>query len=298
MKPVYLTILTLILAGVVSYTTTKAVQPTASTSTTTEAKVKKSDESVYDRVMHTGKIRCGYFVWPPFFQIDPNTNKKSGIFYDITERLGETLELEIEWSTELNFGTYLQDLETGKYDAECTGGWPTATRGKFASYTNDLFYISLVPFVRVDDTRFDDDLSLINNPEIKVSVIDGENSQIIRRQEFSKSSEVSLPQTSSATDMMMNVKTGKADVTFTDLNTGAQFIEKNPNSLKPIGTNQPLKVIPQNFTIKSNEARFKDMLNTAFKQMILDKDIERVLKAYDKDKVLFNSVAKPYEVEK
>ena len=44
-------------------------------------------ESAYERVIRTGIIRCGYFVWPPFLAIDPNTNKKSGIFFDIVEEI-------------------------------------------------------------------------------------------------------------------------------------------------------------------------------------------------------------------
>ena len=255
-------------------------------------------ESVHARVMKAGTIRCGYFVWPPFFAVDANTGAKSGIFYDITEELGRRLELKIDWAQELNFGSYLQDLETGKYDMECTGGWPTATRGKFASYTKAFFYIPLVPFVRADDTRFDGDISKINDSGVKVSVVDGENSQIIRRQQFPASTEVSLPQTATSTEMLMNVATGKADVTFTDLLTGEKFAAGNQGKLKALNAAHPLKMIPQNMTIKPDESRFKDMIDTATEEMLLDGAVNRILKKYENGQALFMRPAVPYEAVK
>lgn len=252
-------------------------------------------ESVYDRVMRTGTIRCGYFVWPPFIAKDPNTGAMSGVFYDLTEELGKRLELKILWEQELNFGTYLQDLETGKYDLECAGGWPTATRGKFASYSRPLFYIALVPFVRADETRFAAGTETMNAPEVKISVIDGENSQIIRRQQFSNAQEVGLPQTASPTEMMMNVLTGKADVTFTDTVFGSQFMKENPGKLKMLWPEAPLKIIPQNLTVKSEEPRFLDMINTAEEEILLDGTVDRILKKHDPSLKSFYPVAKPYE---
>ena len=253
------------------------------------------NESVHHRVIRTNTIRCGYFVWPPFFAVDPNTGGKSGIFYDVMEAMGKKLEIKIDWAQELNFGTYLEDLETGKYDMECTGGWPTATRGKFASYSNPLFYIPLVAFVRADDTRFDKNVNAANAPEIKVSVIDGENSQIIRRQQFPASTEISLPQNASPADMMMNVLTGKADITFTDMVFARQFMEQHQGKLKAIDPAHPLKVIPQNMTIKSEEPRFMDMINTASEDMLLDGTVDRILKKHEGVPPVFMRVSDPYQ---
>ncbi|MBL8640667.1 MAG: transporter substrate-binding domain-containing protein [Alphaproteobacteria bacterium] len=256
----------------------------------------KDKESAFDRVMRTGTIRCGYFVWPPFLAIDPNTKKKSGIFFDIVEEMGKRLELKIEWTQELNFGTYIQDLETHKYDMECTGGWPTATRGKFTSYSNNLFYIPLVPFVKAEDNRFNKKMA-INSPEITVVTIDGENSQIIKRQQFPKTKELGLPQNAPPTDMMMAVITGKADVAFTDMVFGQKFMEQNPKKIKPLWKNAPVKIIPQNFTIKPEESRFTGMINVAIEEMLLDGDIDRILNNYEGANRIFMRIPPPAKIE-
>lgn len=46
-------------------------------------------ESAYDRVMRTGTIRCGYFIWPPGFSIDPNVGKRSGFFTILSKNWGK-----------------------------------------------------------------------------------------------------------------------------------------------------------------------------------------------------------------
>ncbi len=42
-------------------------------------------QSTYDRVIQSGKIRCGYIVYPPGCIKDPNTGKLSGIGIDTIE---------------------------------------------------------------------------------------------------------------------------------------------------------------------------------------------------------------------
>jgi ABC-type amino acid transport substrate-binding protein len=64
-------------------------------------------ESAFDRILRTQTIRCGYVVYPPSIIKDPNTGRLSGIFYDITEKMGERLNLKIEWTEEVVFPTMI-----------------------------------------------------------------------------------------------------------------------------------------------------------------------------------------------
>ena len=257
----------------------------------------KDKESAYERVMKTGTIRCGYFIWPPGFSIDPNTGAKTGVFYDIIEELGKRLDLKIEWSQELNFGTYLQDLDAGKYDMECTGGWPTATRGKFVSYSDNLFYLPLVAVVRADETRFRDKKQM-NSANFTVATIDGEFGQIIKRQQFPLAKELGLPQNSPTTDMVISVMTKKADVAFTDIMSAQKFLKQNPGKMKILWQDSPVKLIPQSFTMKSEESRFRDMINKATEEMLLDGTIDRILDRYEGVDHIFMRVALPYRTGK
>src|SRR5688572_21529801 len=53
--------------------------------------------SVYDRVMQSGTMRCGYVIDPPGCRMDPNTKKLSGIGIETIELLGKNLNLKVEW---------------------------------------------------------------------------------------------------------------------------------------------------------------------------------------------------------
>jgi ABC-type amino acid transport substrate-binding protein len=251
-------------------------------------------ESAYDRILRTGEIRCPYLQWPPYIMKDLNTGKVTGIFSDYMDALGTALDLKIIWTQELNFSTYLQDINAGRIDIECTGGWPTAGRGKYGSYTTPIFYIPLVPFVRVEEARFQD-VKDINTNTIKVATIDGENSQFIRQNRFPKTQEVSLVQNSTPSDLFLQITTGKADVTFTDLYSGYLFMDNNPDSIKPIFLDQPVKLIPQNLTLPMGDTKLKDMINTATEELWLDGTIDKILDQYEKYPDSFYRRAKPYQ---
>ncbi len=75
--------------------------------------------SAYERVLQKGTLRCGYFEEAPFVLKDPNTGKMSGIAVELTEQLGKELGLKIDWVSEINFGTFPQDLASGRFDAVC-----------------------------------------------------------------------------------------------------------------------------------------------------------------------------------
>ncbi len=253
-------------------------------------------DETFDRVIESGEIKCGYFVWPPYFMIDPNTEEKSGIFHDYTEELGKRLYLKINWVGEMNFGTFLQDIANGRYDAECTGGWPNAERGKQAIYSKSIYYIPIVPFVRAGDKRFGSK-SNINSKDITVSVIDGENGQNIRELMFPKAKEFALPQSGTGVEMLMNVVNKKADVAFTDIYLGQAFMKKNPDTLEPLFTDKPLQLFPQNFTLAPDAFRFREMLNVATDELIYTGIIDQILEKYEKDgQTSFYRLSKPYEI--
>ena len=85
-------------------------------------------ESVYDRVMRTGTIRCGYNTEPPFVVIDPNTRKVSGAGVDIVEEMGKLLGLKVEWAEQVGWDMMAAGLQNGRYDLACNGKWVLAHR--------------------------------------------------------------------------------------------------------------------------------------------------------------------------
>ena len=51
-----------------------------------------SKQSLYERVIQSGKIRCCYIVYPPDCIKDPNTGKLSGISVEAIELVAKKLD--------------------------------------------------------------------------------------------------------------------------------------------------------------------------------------------------------------
>jgi len=97
-------------------------------------------EGLYERVLRTGKIRCSYASYPPYCIKDPNSGELSGIFVDVLEKIGNKLELDIEWVEEVGWGTIFEGLESGRHDMFGTGLWQNSSRGKRGYFSKPIFY--------------------------------------------------------------------------------------------------------------------------------------------------------------
>lgn len=254
-------------------------------------------ETAYDRIMRTGELRCGYVVWPPILTKDPNTGELSGMYFDFMEEIAKRLSIKVIWQEEISFSTFLKDIQNGRYDAECSGGWPTPDRGKQATYSDNLFYLKMAPFVRHDDMRFDYNVDRINALDITVVGAEGENSILLKRVRFPKAKELALPQILAGLDQsMMNVSTHKADVTFIDTLSGHHYMKENPNKIRMVQTKDPIKLIPQNLTLPLGDYKFKGMIDITIEEMLHDGTVSRILNKYEfMTEDMYLPVAKPYE---
>lgn len=237
-------------------------------------------ESAYDRIVRTGVLRCGYFIWPPMTTKDPNTGQLGGLTTELTEKIADALELKVEWAQELGFGTYIQDIHNGRFDAECAQGWPNAIRGKYTYYSQPFAYVAQVAIVRADDTRFDGNMAALAAPGVRIATIDGESSQKSYQLKFATATEVSLPQNVPPTDLVLNVETNKADATLLDKLTAVQYVQANPGKVKIVEFDPPISLIELNFTLTQDD-KLKQMIDVATRQFLYDGTIEALLQKYE-----------------
>ena len=257
----------------------------------------ETKESIYQKVIRTGELRCGYALWPGLVEKDPNTGKMSGAFYEYMEELGKSMEIKIIWAEEINFGDIVEALRSRRVDAICSGAWTNAIRGKFTNFTNPIAYQSIAAYVRNDDNRFDNRLEIANSPTITISTIDGESAATIASTDFSAAKVTSLPKGTDVSQMLLNVVTKKADITFTDVGSANQFITKNPGKLKAVKTKYPARVFGLPIVLAKGESDLKDSLNAATNQLLWTGSIERILKKYEKVSGMFLRVNQPFLLE-
>jgi len=253
-----------------------------------------SRETDYRLIQNRGTIRCGYVSNPPSCIINPNTGQVSGIFVEAFEAAAKNLGLKVEWTEEVGFGSMIEGLRNKRYDAVPCAIWPTAARAREADFTDPLFYSPVGVYVRKGDTRFLNNLSLINSADVKIATIDGEMAAVIARADFPSAERVELPQLSEISTMLLNVKEGKADVTFVELYFAEQFLKNNPGSIENIASNRPLRVFPNTVMLRSDQAALKAMLNTALRELVNLGTVDRLLTKYEPAPGTFYRIERAY----
>ncbi len=253
-------------------------------------------DSTYHRVMKSGTIRCGYGMFPPYCMKDPNTGKLSGIFVDILEEAGKNLGLKIDWAEEVGWASIIQGLESNRYDLVPTGIWPNASRGKHASFSVPLFYNAYEVYVRQNDNRFTNDLQLLNREAVTIATIDGYHVQDLARKRFPRARLLTHPDMCDGGQVMLDVVTKKADVTFADPSLAALFLKSHPGTIKNIAK-KPISIEANTMMFKIGEPAFKSMLDTALTELINTGYVDTVLNKYEPKPGVYLRLATPYQTK-
>lgn len=241
-----------------------------------------AEETAFERVVRTNTLRCGYGIWKPGLFKDPQTGKLSGIFYDYLEAIGAHTGIKIEWTEEVGWGDFPAALNGRRIDAMCFGAWPKALIAKDVLFTEPTYYLPINAYVRGGDTRFDGAINKANAPDIRISAMDSELSSQLASGRFPKAQVVSIPQLSDASQLLLNVSTGKADITFTDAWTGAEFMAKNPGQLQVVPLATPLRLFGHTIPVAQGEHSLISLLNTATEEIITSGEFDQIMQKHTK----------------
>jgi len=283
-------LLPVILSALVAFSVGKY----ASAPTATEGEAKK--ETAFERVMRTGTLRCGYYVFAPVTLRDPNTNVMSGYSVDMLESIGKRSGIKIEWTEEVTFGNWIPALQSKRFDAVCTPMWPETTLAKVATFTETMFYAGLHPLVRTDDTRFQNDLSRLNQPDVTFLTQDGNATNVLAHEIFPNAKFYTVLNTLSGSEYYQSLLAKKADAALTDLNTLAQFKKTNGEVLRLMNTDRPVKIQSFALVVERNEMLLKDFLDQAIHEMNNTGETDRLLRKWEAEPgVTYLRVARPFE---
>lgn len=254
-------------------------------------------ETAFDRVIRTNTLRCGYLVMPPQFVRDPNTGGFSGISYDIAQQAATRLGLNVEWVEEVNFMTVAEALKAGRIDALCFTSYRWLPAEKAMDYSTPLFYSTTKAYVRADDNRFDADLSAVNDPQTTVATLEGEASVTIRDEMFPKSKAFSLPANTDYSLVMETLRTGKADIVFSNPIMVMPYLVANASVVKVADQGHPVRIYSHAFSFAKNEQSLLNMFNAAFDEMIADGTMNKILDKYETIPDSFVRIAQPVAIK-
>ncbi len=252
-------------------------------------------ESVYDRVLKSGKIRAAYGVYYPLFMKDPNSKKFSGIGFETLELIAKRLGLKLELTEEVAWGTMIEGLKTNRYDIIACPIWANATRARAADFSHPLCYSTLCAYTKYGDKRLDSSLRALNSDKYKIACIDGEMAALIAQSDFPNAKKLSLPQMADCSEMLLSVSTGKADVAFVEPLFAYNFLKHNPRSVQNATPNKPVRVFPNVYMFNAGEEKFKAMFNTALDEISNSGELEKIIAKYEPFPKAYLRVATPYQ---
>jgi ABC-type amino acid transport substrate-binding protein len=254
----------------------------------------EKNQSLYDRVIGAGKIRCGYIVCPPGCILDPNTKKLSGFGIEALELVAKKLGLTLEWTEEVGWATALEGLQTNRYDMVATPLWTNANRAKLADFSKPLCYNPVYAYARRGDSRFNGHLERINSAAITISTMDGEAGQYIAEADFPKAKCLSMPGMTEPSRLVLNVSTGKADIVFCEPLFAYLFNRDNKNSLVALDDQHPIRLFSNCWMFSRGQFEFKAMLDTVLDEVMNSGAMDKIISKYEPSPNAIYRVALPY----
>ncbi|MBI1328183.1 MAG: transporter substrate-binding domain-containing protein [Alphaproteobacteria bacterium] len=244
-------------------------------------------DALYDKVMKNGTIRCGYVIFPPFLMKEDGKTL-SGVSYDAFNAMGNAMGLKVEWVEEVPWDNLIAGLDSGRIDAICSFLGVSAQRMTRADFLTAPLYSVEGVWVRRDEKRFTKNEQL-DSPDVTFAATEGTMFGGMVANDFPKAKLNSLPGTTSFTEQLLTVTTGKADATIMDNYVSLKYLEANPNAIKEVQPGRIYRVLPVSSMIPMGEVRFKIMLNGALDEIINNGVFDKI---YDKYNVPKGSVLK------
>jgi polar amino acid transport system substrate-binding protein len=253
-----------------------------------------ANDAAFERVISSKVIKCGYVPYPPGLIKDPNTGKITGIFPETLEASAKDLGYQIKWTEEVGWGTMIEGLKAGRYDAICSPVWANSTRAQFAEFTQPFFYSGIGVYVRADERRFGNGLEGINSDGVTLATIDGEMTSIVADQDYPEAKRVALPQNSDVSQVLLNVLNHKADVTFVEPFVAEEFMKSHPGALRNLVAAKPVRIFPNTMLVAKGNYALKGLLDVMVSEMTNSGRADRLIAKYDLGSGTFYPLAQPY----
>jgi ABC-type amino acid transport substrate-binding protein len=231
--------------------------------------------SAYERIMNSKELRVGYMTEVPFLEKSTATGEMTGIFADVGQELADRLGVKLVWVEEVGLASMPEALRQQRVDLIMFPLWRSAARAENVGFSTPIFYSTVGVYVKAGDSRFDRDRKLLNSNKVKVAAIDGELAGEIAQADFPLAKVHSLPQLTDYSQLMMEVATGKADVTFFSQVSAGRFMKQNPGRIKDLTGGTPVRVYAECLVLPIDDFPLRSMIDASLAEMIENGAIDR-----------------------
>ncbi len=218
-----------------------------------------SQNTVFNKVVNSQKIKVGYLTFPPIITKDPNTGELGGHVIATIKEIAKQTNWEIEF-IETDWTGFSAGLKSGRFDLSIVPTFTTIPRSVSVTFSKPLFYAGNSAIIRKDDKRFTDIMSFDKNG-ITISVTQGEAGHEFAKNNFTKAKLKVLPGPDQ-TLTLQDVVSGRSDIALGDAHVTEQFAKKHPKVSNHFANN-PYNLTPVSWSVKHGETDMLNFINNA-----------------------------------
>ena len=231
-----------------------------------------------DEILKHGVLRCGYALYPPYLDRDPNSGKLTGLSVSMMEEIGRKMSVKIEWTEEVAWDSLADGFTTNRYDAVCGPVWQTTARSLRAAFSTPYAYSILQAWKKTGNSRINS-IEALNDASVKMTGVDGDGRVLLYKNKFPRAQSLSLPGSSSDAAIILDVTTGKTTATLLEPASARLFLRTNPGQIERIGhADSFVSASPLVVLLPQNEAALKNVIDTALMEMLTSGQMETFLR--------------------
>jgi polar amino acid transport system substrate-binding protein len=219
------------------------------------ARAQSKNESTWDLVKRTGKVRMGVFEYPPYFLRDKASGEWVGAMVEMGKDIAKELEVKFEPVEVGGFGEAVLSLQAGKVDMNF-GLQATPKRATAIDFAGPIYWIE---WVTVNNPKFKGKVwADYNKPEVKVAVMQGSSDEVLLIKMAPNATRIALKDVS---QIALAVSSGRADAFTTTVLASMVMKSKNPE-LGDFVNPTPRVALPGYIGLRSEEdQRWQKFLN-------------------------------------
>lgn len=219
------------------------------------ARAQPKNESTWDLIKRTGKVRMGVFEYPPYFLRDKANGEWVGAMIEMGKDIAKELDVKFEPVEVGGFGEAVLSLQAGKVDMNF-GLQATPKRATAIDFAGPIYWIE---WVTVNNPKFHGQVwADYNKPDVKVAVMQGSADEVLLIKMAPNATRIALKD---VTQIALAVSSGRADAFTTTVLASLVMKTKNPD-LGDFVNPKPRVALPGYVGLRlEDDARWQKFLN-------------------------------------
>lgn len=210
-------------------------------------------------IKESGVLRVGMADNTPSQSKDPISNEWEGFNVDMAKDLAEQMGVKLE-IVDTSWSTVIPGLLAGQYDIAMVDFYATPKRAQTVAFTEPYMELGYAWLV---STNFEgDDPAKLNDPSVRIANLSGSAmGDVIRK--HAPNAEINDVASDNGFAPHLEVASGRAMATLSDLYSHKKFIAQNPNAkVRVLGEDKQFESTPLAYAVRPGDQNFLNMLNT------------------------------------